>query len=87
MSDTENLVQAPTWRYLVTFERVGRNHHVPDLQFVATGGDVAAGEVHSYVGRHLGSREYSVDMYQNGTGSIDGGRFGTFTWTREEVQA
>lgn len=83
--------------YEVTFDRIGRGARGAVERFTVNGGrdhpdhaDHLAAEVWGYVGRFLMSSDYvvTVDLEKvgdppGGTGSIDGGRFGTFTF--EEV--
>jgi hypothetical protein len=69
-------------KYKITFERIGRSHRVPPLELPAdrlTDADVAD-KVYIYARPYLASRGYDVyaDL-QSGKGSIEGGRFGTFT--------
>lgn len=77
--------------YKITFDRIGRTRNHQPLTVTAngdpetTGGDIADA-VYGYARNHLISRDF--DVYadpENGKGSIDGGKFGTFTI--EEVPA
>lgn len=69
--------------YVVTFERVGRNHDVPPLN-VAGDAQQIAEQVYRYVGRFLSSRGYDVDVsLEHMAGAIEWGRFGTFTLAAE----
>lgn len=65
--------------YVATFERIGRNHNVPPLTISGTP-DEMAGRVYRYSLGFLGSRDVmvSVDLEEM-KGSINGGRFGSFT--------
>ncbi len=66
--------------YIATFERIGRNHNVPPLTVSGTPDEIAERVYHYSLG-FLGSRDVmvSVDMDEM-TGSINAGRFGTFTF-------
>lgn len=79
-----------TYRFRITFERIGRRHDVPDLVVQALDGpylaEYLADQVYDYASEFLGSREYvvTVDLHPRevarvGVGAIDGGRFGRFT--------
>ena len=63
----------------VEFERIGRKREVPPLDVPAgLSANGTAELLHKYVGKFLGSSEYTVMVdYRDGTVSIDGGRFGT----------
>ena len=71
---------------VVHFDRIGRRHEVPDLEIVVDPEhlDRLHSAVRKYCGKHLVSREFHVQIDMDnelteGVGSIDGGRFGTFT--------
>ncbi len=76
----------------VDFERVGRNHDVPALDFATDAtdleqvGDELATAVYEYVRRWLASRWPNVDVYPDGTVLINWGRGGRGQW-REVVSA
>lgn len=66
--------------YTVKFERVGRNHAVPDLTVEAADVDELTEAAYRYAGRFLGSRSYEVVVNLEAmTGSVEYGRFGRFT--------
>ena len=68
--------------FIVKFDRVGRHHEVPDFHVTAEPGDwdSVMWSIYGHVGRFLMSGEYYVSLDpEDGTGLIDGGRFGTFT--------
>lgn len=74
-------------RVTVTFERIGRNRAPGTLTFpldldpTSHGGlDAIAAAVHGFAGRFLASSDYVVGVSPKGTGSIEAGRFGAFTW-------
>jgi hypothetical protein len=66
--------------YRVTFDRIGRNHHVPDLDVSAIVADEIAEAAQRYARRYITSRDFvvSVDLAE-GRVYIEGGRFGTGT--------
>jgi hypothetical protein len=80
--------------YEVTFERIGRTHPAEPVVFNADDTHDLAAVVWKHARRFLGSRFYmvSLDSEQDtddpteGSGLIEGGRFGSFTW-REVVSA
>jgi adenylyl- and sulfurtransferase ThiI len=78
--DTQQATKAQTYR--VTFNRIGRNHHVAPLAVEATNADTIAEAVYRYARPHLASRdvEVSVDL-ATGQGQIFCGfnNGGTFT--------
>lgn len=68
----------------VRFERIGRNHYVPDMPIA---GDVAdldnvAEQVWEHARGHLGSRFFDVAVLDDGRVLIEGGRFGCGQVTR-----
>lgn len=66
--------------YRVEFERVGRRRDIAPQTFTAANPDDLAEQVWRFVGRYLGSRAYDVFVeIEDGRGSIEAGRFGTFT--------
>lgn len=68
--------------YTVEFERVGRNHDVPPLTVEADDADEIAYHIYTYARRFLASRDVEVVVNLDALrGSINYGRFGTFTLT------
>ena len=66
-------------QYVARFDRIGRNHDVPDLTVDGTADDIAYA-IHKYARGFLGSRDYIVTLDLTAlTGSIGLGRFGSFT--------
>jgi hypothetical protein len=86
-TNTTDISQAGR-RYRISFNRVGRRRDVPELTTTVQGDNPAqllAEALHPYVGRFLGSSEYTVAVDlepdgSSGTGDIAGGRFGTFNF-------
>lgn len=75
-------------RYKITFDRIGRSRGVPAMIASAPDPDVLpiataaaiSDEVWRYAKKFLLSRDFTVRAeLDTMTGSIDGGRFGTFT--------
>lgn len=75
-------------KYKITFDRIGRSRDVPAMIASAPDPDVLpiatsaaiSDEVWRYANRFLLSRDFMVRTdLDTMTGSIDGGRFGTFT--------
>lgn len=66
-------------RYHVVFERIGRRHDLTS-DFEAADADDLADVIYRFARKHLASRDFMVlvDLEKN-TGSIEAGRFGTFT--------
>lgn len=65
-------------KYLVEFERVGRNHNVENLSFEGTE-DQLIDAVLRHCRRHLASRGFDVSIdLSTGRGWIEAGRFGKF---------
>jgi hypothetical protein len=69
--------------YLIEWERIGRNRHVPPTAFNDVDEDVEA-VITRAIARHLSSREWGWTLTfpedgQDGRISIDGGRFGRGT--------
>ena len=82
--------------YRVTFDRIGRNHAVPELTTTAADLDDLAENVHDYARRYLVSNDYEVsvrgaedveevEVSDKGKVYIGWGRYGTGTF--EEVPA
>ena len=68
-------------RYTVNFERIGRNHSVDAIE-VGDNPDAIAIAVWKLAKTKLASHDFQVDVdIDNLKGSIEGGRFGTFTLT------
>jgi hypothetical protein len=66
-------------RYRVTFDRIGRDHNVPDLHVDGTEDDLLD-EVMTYCSRFLTSSGFDIDInLGTGEGWVEMGRFGTFT--------
>lgn len=64
------------------FERIGRNRSVAPLEVECTDADELAEHVWRYARQNLGSRFFDVIVnLEEGRGSIEMGRFGTFTVT------
>ena len=71
-------------KYVVEFERIGRNHGVSSLIIEGTE-DELVDAVLAHCGKYLRSSEYSVSIdLDAGKGWIDAGRFGTFTVKEED---
>lgn len=71
---------------VVKFDRIGRNHTVPDLIVDSDDPDVIAREVHRAARPNLRSRYFDVTVdLEAGAGSIEYGRFGRFTITAREA--
>lgn len=72
--------------YLFQFDRIGRNHSVPELTVEAGSGDEMAEHVLKYARRFLASRDIDVAVLADDTSektgvvSIGFGRFGGGTW-------
>lgn len=71
--------------YVVSFERIGRNHEVPELTVTASSPDDLADRIHKYAKRYLASAYFDVDVLsddggQTGKVSIELGRFGGGTF-------
>lgn len=57
--------------YRVTFERIGRNHHVAPMTAKVVDTDQLAEYIHKHARPHLRSRDYDVIIdLEKGTGSI-----------------
>jgi hypothetical protein len=68
--------------YLVTFNRIGRNHDVAPLTATVDGPNHLAEVIHQYARPHLMSEDVEVDLdLDTGTGSVVVGfrNGGTFT--------
>lgn len=66
--------------YTVTFARIGRSHGPFAETFSATSADDLAEQVFQYSRSKLGSKMFEVSVDLDGmVGSIEYGRFGTFT--------
>lgn len=78
-------------RYIVDFERIGRQHN-PEPLIVETGerfpADDIAEAVHNHARKLLASRtpdfQVWVDLGEEMRGTIEGGRFGAFTIKEHE---
>jgi hypothetical protein len=66
--------------YTVQFERVGRNYDVPPLTVEGDNADEIAFHIYTYARKFLASRDVEVLVKLDELrGSINYGRFGTFT--------
>lgn len=66
-------------KYKITFDRIGRNRSVPDIEVEGTEEDILDAVLY-YANGFLASREFGVSInLDTGQGRIDGGRFGEFT--------
>ena len=69
--------------FRVEFERIGRGSRGTVKDFEADDADGLAEQIHRFADGKLASRWFDVSVELNetnvGTGSIEGGRFGTFT--------
>lgn len=66
--------------YEVTFERIGRTNRGTVKTFHAASPADLVEPVYMFARAFLASKQFTVTTYDDGTGSIDGGRFGDFTW-------
>jgi hypothetical protein len=69
-------------RYLVTFDRIGRDHPA-SLKTSASTGPELADRIYDYALRHVGSSDLDVDVKWDGTGYLNVGGVrneGDFTW-------
>lgn len=70
-------------KFRVEFERIGRRRNNLPVEFEVSEKnpvDDLADKIHTFTGKILASREFTVMVDLNeGIGDIDGGRFGTFT--------
>lgn len=61
-------------RYVVTFDRVGRNHHVPPAEIEADTDEAFADALLDIARRHCGSRELDVTWsFEEGRGCFIAG--------------
>ena len=75
-----NIPDAETTRYRVTFERIGRGARGLTQDWEAVDADDLASIIYGFARKHLASSEYSVLVdLETMRGSIEAGRFGTFT--------
>ena len=66
--------------YTCTFERIGRNHAVPPLAVAGDDAAEIAFHIYAYARKFLASRDVEVIVSLDELrGSINFGRFGTFT--------
>lgn len=98
MSATEHYDGQSIEDWHITFERVGRNHNVPDFDRQGVDMDdersveLACHALDRHIGKHLGSRFFGWHIDdETGVLSIEAGRFGrgqaTFTPTTQEVSS
>ncbi|WP_432050272.1 hypothetical protein [Verrucosispora sp. NA02020] len=75
-------------RYRIEFVRIGRNHHVPPIEVVAADADEIAAAVSKVARKNLNSRFFEIDVdLEDGSGWIEGGRFGRFMVTDVTAEA
>lgn len=75
-------------KYVAKFERIGRNHHVADLEFEARNADEAAHEIWKYARVNMASRDVEVVVdLEEGTGMIYAGLHNGGSFTVEEARA
>jgi len=73
-------------KYRVTFERIGRTHDIPEQIIEAADGEELVEKVHRFAGRHLGSREWDVLLFEDhdsvtrGEISVGAGSYGKGRW-------
>lgn len=74
--------------YRIDIERIGRGCKGVSVELVATDLDDLAEQMHRYARKHLASSWFEVMLDgESGHGSIDGGRFGRFTFAAVEPVA
>lgn len=77
MPDIEVVIPS---EYVVTFDRIGRNHNVPPLTVKESDPDNIAAAVFKVARKYCASSWFEVIVnLEDNTGSIEYGRFGTFT--------
>jgi hypothetical protein len=73
--------------YTIHFERIGRFAHNVTEMFEAPNRDILTQMIHKYVESYLPYREYYVSIdFNKLRGTIEGGKYGTFTVKQETIQ-